>query len=152
MAEFGIRFHIYRYRKYQLMFDLSSPDESPYRKTSMFKFSVHSDVSMTNDSRFIFQCFIIGITCGVGFWHIMSYRNFPSVTNCFSPVIMCIVLVLVSYKNWKNISYFWLFYVEIEACYVFAIGYPRTPPQEYEKKWKFEFWSESLPIWRSWWE
>jgi hypothetical protein len=53
MAEFGIRFHIYRYRKYQLMFDLSSPDESPYRKTSMFKFSAHSDVSVINGDIFI---------------------------------------------------------------------------------------------------
>jgi hypothetical protein len=104
MAEFGVRFHIYRYRKFHLISDSSSPDESPYQKTSMFKFSAHYDGSVANDNRFIFQCFMIGITYAVRFRHIMSYRNFLSVRNCFSSVITCIVLVLVNYKNWKKIS------------------------------------------------
>jgi hypothetical protein len=57
MTEFGTRFHICRYRKFFLISDLSSPDESPYRKTLMFKFSAHSDVSVINGDRFIFQSF-----------------------------------------------------------------------------------------------
>jgi hypothetical protein len=57
MSEFGTRFHIFRYRNFFPMSDLSSPDESPYRKTLMFKFSAHSDVSVINGDRFIFQCF-----------------------------------------------------------------------------------------------
>jgi hypothetical protein len=48
MAEFGVRFHIYRYRKFSLMSILSIPDESPCWKTSTYKFSAHSDVSATN--------------------------------------------------------------------------------------------------------
>ncbi len=55
MSEFGTRFHIFRYRNFFLMSDLSSPDESPYRKTLMFKFSAHSDVSVINGDRFILQ-------------------------------------------------------------------------------------------------